>query len=103
MVDEGHENGRIRAFAEACFENGEVAKVFVVPGLSCIGYNERLVCAVGDDGRFVSDTEIAWQRLDQANPAILEFLVSNHLYLKRVFDGFENRSCRILDDVVVVV
>ena len=36
MLDDGHEDGGVRAFAEACFEDREVAKVFIIPAFSVV-------------------------------------------------------------------
>ena len=59
MLDDGHEDCGVRAFAETCFENGEVAEMFVVPGLSEVGDFQRVVGIVGFDDGIVTGAEIA--------------------------------------------
>ena len=63
MLDDGHEDCGVGAFAEACFEDREVAEMFVVPGLSDVGDFQRVVGIVGFDDCFVTGTEIALQCL----------------------------------------
>ena len=58
-MDDGHENGRIRAFAEACFKHRQVAKVFAVPALSVVCDFQRVVRVFGNDFDIVADAEIA--------------------------------------------
>ena len=55
MVDDGHEDCRIRAFAEACFKNGEIAKVLTVPAFSVVCDFQRVVRIFGNDFDIVAD------------------------------------------------
>lgn len=55
MVDDGHEDGRIRALAEACFKDGQVAKMFAVPALSVVCDFQCVVRVFGNDFDIVTD------------------------------------------------
>ena len=59
MVDDGHENGRVRAFAKASFKHGQVAKVFAVPAFSVVCDFQCVVRVFGNDFDIVTDAEIA--------------------------------------------
>lgn len=103
MLDNGHEDGGVRAFAETCFENGEIAEMFVVPGLSEVGDFQRVVCVFGNDFDIVTDAEIALECFYKADAAILELLVANHLDLECILDCFKNGCRGSRNDEIVVV
>ena len=59
MVYDGHEDGRVRALAQACFKNGQIAKMLVVPRLPGIGDFQGMVGSVGFDDGFIAGAKIA--------------------------------------------
>ena len=55
MVDDGHEDGGVRAFTDTCFKYRKIAKVFAIPAFSVVCDYERVVCIFGNDVDIVTD------------------------------------------------